>query len=236
MPVDKDATGVAAMFSAIAPRYDLVNHLLSAGLDRYWRETAVAVIANEAPARVVDVAAGTGDLARALFARTDWSGQVLLVDFALPMLRRSAGKGLPSSRSAMIAADGLRLPLRPESVDAVMAAFGVRNYADVRAGLREAARVLRPRGTLVVLEFCGGESRRLPWPLAWFISTLVPTVGRLVSGHAFAYRYLCDSIAGFASKDELAALFQQGGFSDVRSRDLSFGVCTLIVGRKADTS
>ena len=229
----KEPRRIAAMFAAIAPRYDLLNHLLSCGLDRYWRAVTVADLVSARPRRVLDVCAGTGDLAFALRHKSSHpEEELVLVDFALPMLRRARQKMGGGRAAWVVAADALRLPFRRDCFDAAMSAFGVRNFVDLEAGLRETLRTLRRHGQLSVLEFCGWSDRSLPRPLGLFIRTVVPLVGRLVSGHESAYSYLQRSIAGFASRRELADLFRHVGFASVRVRELSFGVCTLVVGRK----
>ncbi|NCO40595.1 MAG: dimethylmenaquinone methyltransferase [Armatimonadetes bacterium CG_4_10_14_3_um_filter_66_18] len=235
MTVDKEPHGIAAMFSEIAPRYDLLNHLLSCGLDRYWRRTAVAEVAATKPRRVLDVCAGTGDLSVSLRA-VGCGGSIVLADFALPMLRRAVPKFAADSGVTPVAADGLTLPFADGAFDAVMVAFGVRNFVALETGLREVVRVLRAGGTLTVLEFCGWRDSSLPGPLGFAIQTLVPAVGRLVSGHASAYGYLQESIAGFATKRELQAVFHRVGLGSVRARELSFAICTLLTGRKEGCS
>jgi demethylmenaquinone methyltransferase/2-methoxy-6-polyprenyl-1,4-benzoquinol methylase len=234
--VDKEPHGIAAMFSEIAPRYDLLNHLLSCGLDRYWRRAAVAEVAIGRPRRVLDVCAGTGDLSVSLRAVDGGTGSIVLADFALPMLRRALPKFKGDSGVTTVAADGLRLPFPDGAFDSAMVAFGVRNFVDLETGLREVVRVIRVGGRLTVLEFCGWRDSSLPGPVGYAIRALVPAVGRLVSGHASAYGYLQRSIAGFATKRELQALFHRVGLGSVRARELSFAICTLLTGRKESRS
>lgn len=226
------ARAVEEMFGAIAWRYDLLNTVLSLGMDRAWRREAARVALEGFPKRILDVATGTADLALALKAGAP-AAEVTGVDLSKPMLkiarRKAQGRGL---ELRLERADGLDLPFPDESFDVVTIAYGLRNFADVEAGLREFHRVLRPGGRLVVLEFppppegAFGELFRL------YFTRVLPVVGGLVSGRRGAYEYLPRSVLAFPRPERLAALLQQAGFRDVRYKLQTFGVSALHVGER----
>src|SRR5690606_12102434 len=189
-PPDSKATEVRRMFGAIAPRYDLLNHLLSANRDRAWRRRAVdRLLGGSSPdGTYLDACAGTLDLSVELADRPGFNGTVLGFDFSYPMLDAGRGK-LAGRRIAPACADALRLPLPDGSVDGAMVAFGVRNLADIDAGLREFARVVRPGGRLVVLEFMTPHWQPFRALYLFYFRRVLPLVGRLISRHGSAYNY-----------------------------------------------
>lgn len=217
------------MFTAIAPRYDLLNHVLSLNIDRGWRRRAVAALDwPRAPAgRYLDLCAGTLDLGIALAARPGFRGQVVGADFAIPMLARGRAK---TGRVRPVGADALRLPFPDAAFDGCLVGFGVRNLADLDQGLAEMARVVRRGGRAVILDF--STPRR--WPVRplylWYFRRVLPFVGRLVSKHMTAYSYLPASVDRFAGPAELAARLERAGFRDVTARELTLGVATLVSG------
>lgn len=212
------------MFARIAHRYDLLNRVLSLGRDIRWRRHAIRRVAAERPRLLLDVCTGTGDLALA----TPPSVRVAACDFCLPMLvaarRKAAGRPL-----ALFAADALQLPLPEGCVDAVTVAFGVRNFADLEAGLAELVRVLRPGGLLLVLEFSRPDGPFGPM-LRWWGRTVPPRVGRWISGDPEAYRYLPATIDGFPNTGEMRGVLAATGLDRVRARRLTGGVATLYEG------
>lgn len=222
---------VRQMFSDIAPRYDLLNHLLSFNIDRGWRRRAIDALAwQQAPEGLyLDVCAGTLDVAVELAKRSGFRGRVLGADFVEAMLRRGVGKtvGLPVFGTA---ADALALPLADASCDAAIAAFGVRNLVDLDAGLREVARVVRPGGRFVILEFTTPASAVMRAMYGFYSNRLLPLIGGLISGNRGAYRYLPESIARFPAAPELAERMRGGGFRDVRWELLTFGTVAIHVG------
>jgi demethylmenaquinone methyltransferase / 2-methoxy-6-polyprenyl-1,4-benzoquinol methylase len=238
---------VAAMFGRIAPRYDLLNRILSFGIDRAWRREAVAAVAVGAPQRVLDVATGTGDVAL-LLARALPGATVTGVDFSEPMLAlarqkaaRAAGAELADAGRLRFAladagrlrfqhADALALPFPDASFDAVTVAYGVRNFADVAAGLREMRRVLVPGGRIAVLEFPPPDGRFTGTALRWYGRTVMPTLGRWLSGDPHAYAYLPASTSAFLAPERLADALRAARFGDVRYRLQTFGVSALHVG------
>jgi len=221
----KRASEIRGMFGRIAWRYDLLNRVLSLGQDRRWRRAVAARVAEAPPGRLLDVCTGTGDLALSLAS----PGQVYGCDFSLPMLALAQGKG---RRPSWFAADAIHLPLADGAVDAVTVAFGIRNFEDLEAGLRELARVLRPGGCVVILEFSTPRGTLAP-VLRWWVRHLPPVVGKLVSGDGEAYRYLADSVASFPDGDELRRRLEAAGFAGVRATPLTGGVATLYDGERA---
>jgi demethylmenaquinone methyltransferase / 2-methoxy-6-polyprenyl-1,4-benzoquinol methylase len=224
-PPETKATEVRRMFGAIAPRYDLLNHLLSANRDRAWRRRAVDRLLEDAPADGVflDACAGTFDLSVELADRASFAGTVLGFDFAYPML--DAGRSKLTGRSIEPAcADALRLPLRDHSVDGAMVAFGVRNLADLDTGLRELARVIRPGGRLVVLEFMTPHWQPFRSLYLFYFRRVLPLVGRLVSRHGSAYTYLPESVLEFPEPAEFARHMERAGFTDVQWDVMTGGI------------
>jgi demethylmenaquinone methyltransferase / 2-methoxy-6-polyprenyl-1,4-benzoquinol methylase len=220
------------MFDAIAPRYDLLNHLLSAGLDARWRQRAVDELPSDG-ARVLDLCTGTADLAVAAARRL--TGAVVGMDFSGAMLRLGLSKvrnlGL-DHRIRLVRADAMKIPLADATCDATTIAFGIRNVQQPERALAEIARVLRPRGKLVILEF--GEPR-IPGVrtlYTWYFRYMLPFVGRLVSRHQSAYSYLPASVGAFPSPAEFSSLIRSHGFDDVRAVPLTFGIVYLYVAER----
>jgi demethylmenaquinone methyltransferase/2-methoxy-6-polyprenyl-1,4-benzoquinol methylase len=222
---------VQRMFAAITPRYDLLNRLLSAGQDQRWRRRAVRRFGPEVR-RVLDVAAGTGDLGAAwLAARPD--GELIATDFVPAMCAAAAAKlaGRPGYLGSAVA-DALALPLAAGSVDGVMVAFGVRNFENLAAGLAEMARVLRPGGELVVLEFFpprSGASARL---FRFYFQRVLPRVGGWISGDAEAYRYLPRSVGDFVDRERFGALLAGAGLEVLARAECSGGIASVFHARK----
>ena len=223
------------MFSTIAPRYDLANHVLSMNVDRlWWRRTARAFrhILERPDARVLDLCCGTGDMAFALLSRMTSASQTRMfgADFAHPMLVRAAHKSL-GKPIAWLEADALRLPVGDARFDLVTSAFGFRNLADYDAGLREIARVLRPGGEVGILDF--GEPRGLIGAAYHFYFRYVlPKVGTLISGVRGPYAYLPQSVARFPSPDAMLERMRSAGFNDVSWTPYTFGIAGLYRGKK----
>lgn len=233
-PLDGEAkrSYVREMFSAIAPRYDLLNHTLSLNFDRHWRRLAVRRLAwGDAPSGAyLDLCAGTLDLAVALGRQRGFRGTVVGADFAIPMLELGKSK---SARVQAVGADALGLPFADRVFDGCMVGFGVRNLADLDLGLGEMARVLKPGGKVVILDF--SLPRR--WPIRplylLYFKYILPFIGRLVSKHMTAYHYLPASVARFATPEELVRRLARAGFRDLHSEELTFGVAVLVTGVRA---
>jgi demethylmenaquinone methyltransferase/2-methoxy-6-polyprenyl-1,4-benzoquinol methylase len=214
------------MFSAIAPRYDLLNHLLSFNIDRRWRRRTVNRLGWEArPDGVyLDLCAGTMDLAAELARRPAFRGRVVGADFALPMLERGKPK---APRAVPVCADALELPFPDAAFDGALVGFGVRNLADIDAGLRETARVLKPGARFVILECSTPRFAPLRGAYLFYFRRVLPAIGRAVSKHRDAYTYLPESVLAFPDPDSLAARVAAAGFRDVGYELLSGGICAL---------
>jgi demethylmenaquinone methyltransferase / 2-methoxy-6-polyprenyl-1,4-benzoquinol methylase len=234
MMVDKNPDRIASMFDAIAPRYDLLNHVLSAGLDRRWRRRAIAELALPPGARLLDLCTGTGDLAvAAVRGRRDVN--VVGVDFAGEMLRRAAAKveGLGLARRIrLVRADGMRIPLADGSCDAATVGFGIRNVAEPASALAEMARVLKPGGRLAILEFGQPRIPGIRTLYAWYFRYVLPRVGRTVSKHESAYSYLPASVGTFPPPQEFANAVGSAGFQPVRTVPLTFGIVYLYIATR----
>ena len=229
------ARQVQTIFSEIAPRYDLLNHVLSLNVDRAWRRRLVDELASDlrkaVGARVLDACAGTYDLSLELAGRTWFDGSVVALDFAEPMLVEGKGK-VAETAIRPTCADGLRTPFPDETFDAAMVAFGVRNLSDLDRGLRELLRVLRPGGRLAVLEFTTPPSALLRRLYLFYFQRVLPLVGRAVSGHPWAYTYLPESVKEFPGPDALATKFETAGFGEVSWSYLTGGIAAIHLGRK----
>jgi len=222
------------MFTSIAPRYDLLNHVLSFNVDRlWWRRTArsFASILNRRDARVMDLCCGTGDMALALRRQAGESAtKIMGVDFSHAMLQRanhkSAGKSLH-----WVEADALRLPFPDQQFDLITAAFGFRNLADYDAGLREMMRLLRPDGECGILDF--GEPRGLMGKLyRIYFKRVLPAIGTLISGVRGPYAYLPESVERFPAPAEMLERMRRAGFREASWTPYTFGIAGLYRGRK----
>jgi demethylmenaquinone methyltransferase/2-methoxy-6-polyprenyl-1,4-benzoquinol methylase len=219
---------VRRIFSEIAPRYDLLNHLLSFNIDHLWRRRALNALAWERDSSGVylDLCAGTLDVGASLARRRGFAGLVVGADFAEPMLRAGIGKA-PRSTLAPVVADALALPLADAAASGAIVAFGVRNLADLDAGLREARRTLRSGARLVILEFTTPRAPVVRAIYQFYFRRILPLVGRLVSGHRTAYGYLPESVANFPDEAQLARRMERAGFRNVRWRPLTLGIAAL---------
>jgi demethylmenaquinone methyltransferase / 2-methoxy-6-polyprenyl-1,4-benzoquinol methylase len=222
---------VQRIFSEIAPRYDLLNHVLSMNIDKGWRRRALERLGWTAtPAgRYLDLCAGTLDVGAQLVKQQGFTGFVMAADFAEPMLRMGAGKA-PATSLGPVAADALQLPVADGVFDGAIVAFGIRNVAALDAGLHEVRRVLRPGARFVILEFSTPRNPLVRAGYQFYFHTVLPAIGRLVSGHKTAYAYLPKSVAHFPVEEELAQRMTAAGFRDVRWTPLSFGIAALHVG------
>ena len=232
---------IREMFGRVAPRYDLLNRLLSARIDVYWRNRMVKAVRDtlERPdARVLDVCCGTGDVALALEqARARFCGEarrpVTASDFCRPMLTGAKPKlERGGYASPLVEADAMRFPLPDGSVDLITVAYGFRNLANYDGGLEELARLLAPGGRLAILEF-SQPTNRLWGPLfEWYFRNVLPRIGNAVSGAGDAYSYLQRSVEKFLSPEELCDAMRRAGFSEARYESLTGGISCLHVGRK----
>ena len=228
---DKSSASVRAMFDDIAPTYDLLNRLLSANQDALWRYRATKRLCVRRGERVLDLCCGTGDLTREI-ARQSPNTEVTGADFSPQMLSIARRK---DDKHEYIEADALALPFEDGEFDAVAVAFGVRNFEDTRRGVREIARVLKPAGRLLVLEFMRPTNPAVGRFFGLF-NTMLSPMGRLISHHSTAYNYLPQSVTGFYSKPEFARLLKEEGFRDVRVFDHTFGIASSFLARKSERS
>jgi len=223
------------MFSRIAPRYDLLNHLLSLNLDRGWRRRAASELAAAAGETVLDLCGGTGDLALAV-ARAAPGATVICCDFAHPMLRQAAPKFARAGvqgRCLLLEADGLALPFRDGSVDGITVGFGVRNLADLDAGFHEMLRILRPGGRLVVLEFSRPQGPVFSRLYRLYLRGLLPRVGDAAAGASGPYGYLARTIAAWPDAPTLAGRLREAGFDAVGWILLTGGIVAVHTALKA---
>jgi demethylmenaquinone methyltransferase/2-methoxy-6-polyprenyl-1,4-benzoquinol methylase len=222
------ASQVRRIFSEIAPRYDLLNHVLSLNIDRAWRTAAIERLGwDRAPGGTyLDACAGTYDLSLALAGQGGFRGRVVASDFAHPMLVQGGAKieGAPVSP---VCGDSLRLPFDDDTFDGATVGFGVRNLADLGAGFAELRRVLRPGARLVVLEFTTPPNRIVRAGYLFYFRRILPLVGRMVSGHPWAYTYLPESVREFPGPAELGAAFEREGFAGVAWKLLSGGIAAI---------
>ena len=222
------------MFDRIAPTYDVLNHTLSANIDRLWRRRVVRCAAAGAPRRILDLATGTGDLALAL-ARAVPGAQVLGLDLSEGMLdgarRKAVATGL-DARVLLERGDAEHLTLADASVDAVTVAFGVRNFGDLERGLREMARVLKPGGRAVVLEFSTPRNPLFRALYGWYNRRVLPFVGGLVSHDRRAYEYLPASIDEFPAPERFVRMMCDAGFRTCRARSQSFGIAQIYTAER----
>lgn len=228
------AAQVRTLFSEIAPRYDLLNHVLSLNVDRWWRRRAVAELGWERnPTGIyLDACAGTFDLSLELARRPGFRGRVVGADFALPML----AQGLPKTRQSPVwplCGDAQRLPFPDGCFAGATVGFGVRNLSELGAGLRELHRVLAPSARLIVLEFATPPGRLLRAAYLLYFNHVLPRVGRAVSGHRWAYTYLPMSVRGFPEPDRLAGIMAEVGFEAVHWSLLTGGIAAVHSGSKA---
>lgn len=224
---------VRGVFSEIAPRYDLLNHLLSANVDRAWRRAALTALGwREKPhGAYLDLCAGTLDVGARLAREPGFRGLVVGADFAEPMLRAGRGKA-PATVVTPVVADALALPLADGSLDGAIVAFGIRNVADLDAALREVRRVLAPGARFVILEFSTPRTAAVRALYHFYFHRVLPAVGRAVSGHPTAYSYLPRSVANFPVEEELAARMTRAGFGAVTWTSLTLGIAAIHVGRR----
>lgn len=232
MPVDKSGQRIRQMFGEIARRYDFMNHFLSAGTDVYWRWKTVRLARPTTDAPILDVCTGTGDLAFAWRKALSQSGLVVAADFTHGMLtiaeRKRSGRNV-----VFLEADTLSLPFSSATFQIVSVAFGLRNVSSTIGGLREMARVCRPGGRVVVLEFSLPDNRLLSRLYRWYFRRVLPRLGQwVVRNRQAAYEYLPQSVSEFPSGERLADLMDQAGLTNVTWHRLTGGIATVYIGHK----
>ncbi len=234
--VDKSGKSIQAMFGQIARRYDLLNHLLSLGIDRYWRRKTTRLVPPRGDDPILDLCTGTGDLAFAYGRATKNRLPIVGADFCRPMLARGQEKnrraGTESSLQ-FVEADGLNLPFVDDRFQIVSVAFGLRNMADTLGGIREMVRVCRPGGRVAILEFSLPEGRVIGPLYKWYFRFILPKVGQAVAKNRLsAYNYLPKSVVEFPQGESMLRLMHDAGLHQVRQHRFTFGVASLYVGEK----
>jgi len=226
---------IQSMFGAVAPKYDFLNRLLSAGRDQYWRKIAVDTLSPNRGERFLDLATGTGDIALEIASRHPAQVKVMGIDFSGPMLElgrkkietKNLGKSIPLQKGC-----GESLPFADDSFHGVITAFGIRNFSDPHRSLMEMHRVTKTDGKVVILEFSHPGNAVLGAMYQFYFHFLLPWVGNIISRHNSAYHYLPQSVSQFPMRDDFALLMEKAGFQDVTHRDLTFGIVTLYQGKK----
>ncbi|GAO44976.1 bifunctional demethylmenaquinone methyltransferase/2-methoxy-6-polyprenyl-1,4-benzoquinol methylase UbiE [Flavihumibacter petaseus] len=225
---------VAEMFDRIAFRYDFLNRFLSGGIDIYWRRKAIASLKEINPQHILDVATGTADLS--LMAMKYLQPQSITgIDISGGMLelgRKKVSRAGLQDRIRLLQADAENLPFEDNSFDAVMVAFGVRNFENLPRGLKEMQRVLKPGGKLVILEFSKPRRAVFSKLYQWYMNRITPGIGSIISRNREAYRYLNDSVKAFPEGEALQEIISGAGFSDSRFKPLSWCISTLYTGYK----
>ena len=236
MPVDKSDDRVRRMFGQIAGRYDFLNHLLSLGIDRYWRRRTVRLVPPVGPLPILDVCTGTGDLALAYDRAAGGRTPIIAADFCHQMLvigRQKAQQAGADGRVRFIEADAQSLPLPADTFQIVCVAFGLRNVANTDRGIAEMVRVAAPGGRVAVLEFSTPTRQPFKSVYGWYFRHVLPRIGKVFSrGSADAYEYLPASVGEFPQGEALIERMSAAGLTNLRRYPLTFGVATLYVGEK----
>lgn len=225
---------IKTMFDNIAPAYDFMNRAMTFGIDRCWRRKAVDMLAKTSPREILDVATGTGDLAM-LLARRIKESKVTGLDLSEGMIavgRKKVGEAGLEERISLQCGDCLNMPFEENSFDAVTVAYGVRNFENLLQGYREMLRVLRPGGTINVIELSTPTSPIVKPLYKFYTRYIIPTVGRIVSKDVRAYAYLPESIAAVPQRKSMTALMSEAGFVDTAYRTLTFGTCCIYTAKK----
>ena len=230
MSMDKRPAVIGQMFDRIAPTYDKLNTILSLGIDRLWRRRAVRLLGASQGQLCLDIASGTGDLARAMLRQG--GGPVIGVDLSRQMLAQTGGK-LSRGTYQPVAGDALRLPFRDESFERAMVGFGVRNMQNFDGFLSETRRVLKERGRLAILEFSLPTIPVIRPAYLFYFTRVLPLIGGLISGERAAYAYLRDSVLDFPAPEALETRMLAQGFDIDYSRPLMFGIAHLYILEKA---
>lgn len=236
-PYGKEGQGkkeeVAAMFNNIAPRYDLLNHVLSLGIDKIWRKKAVSYFKNNPPAHLLDIATGTADFA--ITALRINPGKITGVDISEGMLemgrKKISEKGL-QDKIELLYGDSEQLPFPEKTFDAAMVAFGVRNFGDLDKGLKDIHRVLKPGGKVVILEFSSPKAFPVKQFYWFYFRYVLPVIGKMVSRDSAAYTYLPESVKVFPDGDVFLERLKQAGFHQTTQKQLTFGIASIYSGIK----
>ncbi|MBL4883216.1 MAG: bifunctional demethylmenaquinone methyltransferase/2-methoxy-6-polyprenyl-1,4-benzoquinol methylase UbiE [Planctomycetaceae bacterium] len=243
--IDKSGQRVQKMFGEIAPRYDLMNHVLSGGTDYYWRWYTIRKASPQGTAPILDVCTGTGDLAFAYWLRGQKKIAVTGSDFTPEMLelarekfnKEYSTKNNDAANVEFIQADTQQLPFEDDHFQIVSVAFGLRNIADTMQGLKEMKRVCLPGGRIVILEFSLPGNRLLRGIYSWYFRNILPRIGQFFAQNKQgAYEYLPETVSAFPYGQELASLLERAGLEKVKFIPLTFGIATLYIGSKPETN
>ncbi len=225
---------IAEMFDNVSPKYDFLNHLLSAGIDVWWRKKAISLLKKEQPKLLLDIATGTGDLAIEAVRQLN-PDKVIGVDISEGMLsfgREKMKKLGLEQKIEMQLGDSEKLHFENNTFDAVVVSFGVRNFENLEKGLKDMCRVTKPGGTCVVMEFSKPKTPVIK-QLSWLYNrTILPLIGKIVSKDSAAYTYLPESVMAFPEGDDFLEIFEKSGFSQSKCIPLTFGICSIYIGKK----
>lgn len=224
---------VAHMFNNIARRYDFLNHFLSLGIDRYWRKKAVAQLRKKKPLLILDIATGTGDLA--IEAMKLQPAKIFGVDISVDMLelgRKKIKKKNLEEKIELLEGDSEQLFFEDNKFDAVTVAFGVRNFQDLKKGLQEIYRVLKPEGKVVILEFSHPTNPLMKKIYDFYSSHITPKIGQIISKDKAAYSYLYESVKAFPYGNQFCNILKENGFRDIHFKTLTFGIATIYIAEK----
>ncbi len=224
---------IATMFDRIAPKYDFLNHTLSFGIDKLWRQKAIKLISEGAPVTILDVATGTGDFAIA--ALKSGAKKITGIDISKEMVaigKEKISKMGLTDRISLLTGDSESIQFPDEAFDAATVAFGVRNFENLSKGLLELFRVLKRGGTLCVLEFSKPRNPIVRFGYRVYSKNLMPWFGKLVSGDSSAYTYLPESVAEFPDGEKFITFMKNSGFIEIREYRLTFGIATIYIGKK----
>ena len=224
---------VQEMFDNIAPTYDTLNHVLSMNVDKLWRRHALKEIVDGTPQRILDVACGTGDSTISIAKAAGEGSEVTGVDISegmMALVQGKAEKAGVAGRIGLAVADGEALPYADGTFDRVTCAFGIRNFEHKEQGLSEFRRVLKPGGKVVILELSVPQNRVVRWAYDLYFTHLLPAIGGVVSGDKAAYRYLPASVHRFPAPQEFCRMMELAGFTGVRCRTFTGGLCRMFVG------
>ncbi len=231
--VVQNPLNIQAMFNAIAPKYDMLNHLLSFGLDMRWRKRALNFAEEKRNGNFLDIAAGSGDLSIEAIRLQPQS--IVATDFAANMLgvfRNKLNDRKITNPIHLTTCDALHLPFTADTFDVTMVAFGVRNFSDRLLGLKEMLRVLRPGGVCLILELTTPKVPVIAHLYTLYSKSILPMIGKIISRHNLAYSYLPTSISEFPADEEFLSLMEKAGFTEPSASLLTFGIATIYTGRK----
>ena len=231
----EETNPIRAMFNAVAPRYDLLNRLLSLGIDRHWRKVAVREFEQVENKKYLDMATGTADVALEFAKIHSKTSQIIGIDFSFSMLKLGRQKILTNSfskRIKLVPGAAENIPLKDHTFDGAITAFGVRNFLDAQKGLKEIYRILKPNGKIVVLEFSFPKNGFLNKIYRFYFEKILPFLGRIISGHKNAYSYLPASVISFPQGEAFNELLECSGFKSVSMKSMTFGIVTIYTGIK----